>query len=1553
VRPCNLFPRLSLGLSLCLSLVLAACSQEPTVAPERPVGGPVLAIGVDSVSGASIETNKDDFVPGEIVHLVLKGWKPGEDVRLVMSESPSTHVNVDTTVTVDVDGEWSGHFYDVQEHDAGVAFTLTATGLESGSSATVLFTDSVSLSIFSLNPSPPTVGNSFIVTMRNTLATAGSPDNWFQTRFRLTRTGYSGNIYDSCRNNPNHTPGDGHTNPHQEAFTIPASGGDWDAGQSLEPGDYTLLVRGFAEDGDCDTGDDTPYPASDLTTTFTVLPSAGPYLVITKVANSDPVCDTGGGDPDFCLTREATFTLTVTNNGLSATSGTVTVTDTLPATTSGTDYKLNYVNSTGGGWTCGSITLGASPFRDVVTCTTSDVIAGSGGTKVLTLKVDPEGDGENTDETNLAWVEGGGDATPASGSEVVDIREPPEVIIDSIVVTPNPVAANGAATAKVWVSLSGSGDWSCMIGRVRNADGSSNGLFSDIQTNFEPDHTTPGEYNQSFGFTAPATNGTWGLRVRVYSDDSCDDDEVEGFVTFVVGAPATAPTTTAVAGSPNPSVNGESVTFTATVTVTAGGAPVITGTVNFMTGGTDCTNGAPFALNATLNGSGQATGSRSFSVAESGATIRACYSGAAGFNPSNGTTTQSVNMANTTTSLSDAPTSSNVGQTVVFTATVAPVAPGAGTPTGTINLYEFTGGQSCTALGGASAIGTGSLSSGTVDINVSTLGAGNHTVTACYGGDTGFSGSNGTDTHTVSLIATTTSITSLNNPSVTGQTTTFTASVKDPGNLSVTTGSVTFKSGGTSCTDVAATAFSGPTAVNGSGQVTTAAIAYNASQSPLTIWACYAGTAAYTASEGSVAQTINKAGTTTTLDAAPNPSTFGQQVTFTATVAAVLPGVGTPTGNVTFHEFAAGGTCAAPNGTLHSTQALAAGVASFNLSSLGAGAHSITACYGGDTNFGISEDTESQTVNQAGTTTSLASSANPSVFSQSVTLTATVAVVAPGAGTPTGSVAFRELAAGGTCAAPNGTLHATVALAAGQASHATSALAVGGHAITVCYLGSANFLASEDVLTQTVNRAPTTTSLASDLNPSDFSDLVTFTATVAAPSPATATPGGDVKFYEFAAGGTCAAPNGTLHSTQTLAAGQAAFSINSLVAGSHVITACYQGTTSFVESDDALTQVVDPATTTTVASIETTTPQYSDEVTLRATVTPHILLTSELTGTVHFYFGAAAVTCGTSAPAGAVGSDAIAAADDGVAEIDYVIPSQAAGYTVTTCFYSTNSNFGHSGDAESITVGKEDAEGTTIANVGAAQVGATSFAVTIGIKEARLGNGNEPDQNAGQFAGNINNVPSLTAVASPENGSGNISATCVAGSVQGSGYGAVKSFTCTFNNGATPIPVDVYTLTFTVGGNYYTGTYEDVFSIWDPNAGFATGGGSFLLSGNRVSFGFSFTMTKGKTSVRGGLVAIMHLPGGGVCRVKSNSMNAPSVSGNVATLGGKGNYNCVVGGITTISQGNINVIAVAEDWGTSGIGVDKFRVRAMDQLNMTALELLTGGNVQVPQPGNK
>lgn len=82
-----------------------------------------------------------------------------------------------------------------------------------------------------------------------------------------------------------------------------------------------------------------------------------------------------------------------------------------------------------------------------------------------------------------------------------------------------------------------------------------------------------------------------------------------------------------------------------------------------------------------------------------------------------------------------------------------------------------------------------------------------------------------------------------------------------------------------------------------------------------------------------------KHSTTTTLTSTPNPSEVGENVTFTATVTS---SGGTPTGAVTFKEGAT---------TLGTETLDGSGGATFATSTLAAGSRSITAEYGGDSNF--------------------------------------------------------------------------------------------------------------------------------------------------------------------------------------------------------------------------------------------------------------------------------------------------------------------------------------------------------------------------------------------------------------------------------------------------------------------------------------------------------------------------------------------------------------------------------------------------------------------------
>src|SRR2546425_2990603 len=167
------------------------------------------------------------------------------------------------------------------------------------------------------------------------------------------------------------------------------------------------------------------------------------------------------------------------------------------------------------------------------------------------------------------------------------------------------------------------------------------------------------------------------------------------------------------------------------------------------------------------------------------------------------------------------------------------------------------------------------------------------------------------------------------------------------------------------------------------------------------ITAAYLGDGNFlTSTSTAVSQVVNKAATSTSLTSSANPSVFGQSVTFTATVAAVSPGAGTPTGAVNFLD----GATVIGTGTLN-----AARTATFSTGALSVATHSFTATYLGDGNFLTSTSgAVSQVVNKASTTTSLTSSVNPSVFGQSVIFTATVAVVSPCAGTPTGTVNFLD-----------------------------------------------------------------------------------------------------------------------------------------------------------------------------------------------------------------------------------------------------------------------------------------------------------------------------------------------------------------------------------------------------------------------------------------------------------------------------------------------------------------------------------------------------------------
>ena len=373
-------------------------------------------------------------------------------------------------------------------------------------------------------------------------------------------------------------------------------------------------------------------------------------------------------------------------------------------------------------------------------------------------------------------------------------------------------------------------------------------------------------------------------------------------------------------------------------------------------------------------------------------------------------------------------------------------------------------------------------------------------------------------------------LTSSLNPSIYGQAVTFTAALTSTIGAPPDGETVKFMKGGT---------------VLGTGVLSGGSASFTTSTLPAgtnAVKAVYGGDANFAASTSkAVSQVVNKATTTTTLTSSLNPSSFGQSVTFKATVKPQFSG--TVTGTVTFYD----GT------TLLKTVALSGGAAKFTTSTLSSGTHSITAVDGGDSNFSGSTSAPVNQVVRVATTTTLSSSPNPSTYGQAVTFIATV-TSSLGAPPPDGeTVSFMK----GTAVLGTGTL------SGGSASFMTSTLSVGTNAIKAVYGGDSNLPASTSkAVSQVVSKAATTTTLASSLNPSNVGQSVTFTASVATQFSGTVT--GTVTFYD----GT------TALKTVGLSGGVAKYTTSTLSSGSHTITSTYNGNANFDGSSASMTQTV-------------------------------------------------------------------------------------------------------------------------------------------------------------------------------------------------------------------------------------------------------------------------------------------------------------------------------------------------------------------------------------------
>ena len=470
------------------------------------------------------------------------------------------------------------------------------------------------------------------------------------------------------------------------------------------------------------------------------------------------------------------------------------------------------------------------------------------------------------------------------------------------------------------------------------------------------------------------------------------------------------PTVTVTASVASP-VFGQTVIFTGSV------SPAAPGSMDFLADGQSMLAALPITL---VNGQAQFAPDSSSPLQSGAHTITVSYYCGTGFT---GISSDRLNLiVNSDSSTTNLRVSGQNG--LQLTAVVLPNAPGFGTPTGTVQF-----------LNGSTILGAVQLDTSSGIATATFLASSSGSVVAHYSGDANFFASDSTPV-TISTLPTSLTLTSSANPAKLGDKITFTATVTNGSGSATPTGTVDFFDG------TAPLASGVP--ISSKGQATCSAATLTAGSHVIT--AQYNATGVFQTAQASLGQYVAPGGTggggggggsTIAASAFPQSAVYGQAVTLTATVTPT--GSGTPpvpTGQVTFQN----------GSTVLGTAPVGQGL---TLNSLSLGSYNVTASYAGDNVYSPSQATVSFVVAQAATKTAYAPTLNQSGQAK---LTATVTVVAPGAGTPTGTVQFMD-------ASSNNLTITTATLAGGIASAIVDA-SIATHQIVAVYNGDTNFAGS-------------------------------------------------------------------------------------------------------------------------------------------------------------------------------------------------------------------------------------------------------------------------------------------------------------------------------------------------------------------------------------------------------------------------------------------------------------------------------------------------------------
>jgi len=832
--------------------------------------------------------------------------------------------------------------------------------------------------------------------------------------------------------------------------------------------------------------------------------------------------------------------------------------------------------------------------------------------------------------------------------------------------------------------------------------------------------------------------------------------------------------------------------------------------------------------------------------------------------------TLDVNYAyGTTTAVAVSPVSPREGESATITATVSPVPPGTGTPAGSVAF--FSDGNPIAGCG-ARALSSGEA---TCDTSFDTLGA--YTITARYGGEAGFLGST-SDGYPLSvrsrIVATSTSISA---PGISyGSDGTVTVTVVATGGATAPTGSVSLVVN--SGTPISQALIAGPEA----GSAATFTLTTPSAGSH-TLSATYTPTGDFSTSEaGGSSLTVDPATPTIQVSAA---GTIYTGLSYAGATSCTAEGVNGehPSATLSYEDGSHNPLSSAPTdagnyfvrcsaGGTGTNYAATSDTAAFTISpatpTVTVSGEPVT--YDGNSHEATCSATGVGDVTVAGscTLTYDGSATAPIAAKTSYVVVATFTSSDPNYsdGTGRGSLTINKRAAAWTTN-PNSKIYGTADpdplttgsgtfLAADNIS-ATYTRDPGNTAaayhIAATLVDPDGTLVNYDPVTNTgatftITRANTSTT-APGISARFGDPPVTLTANITAILPSTPIVNeGSVTFVVTTAAGTVLATLGPA----VVAGGKASANLTlgpAFVPGYYDVAVTYNPASvapNFNGSSTLGGVDIDPAQTTLVVTTPAPT-QYSDPLTLTATVSPATLNGQAISGSVEFFIAGVSV-----------GSAAVNAA--GVATKPGVLNMRApANYNVTAAFTSTNSNFtSSSGGPAVLAITQEDARAVSTGLTSLSTPSATRSDVSVTlVATVQDITGIVPDPAFDGYPGDIRNarVTFLNRNQSntPFPGCSGLMPTLLApGDLKTGVVSCVTTLTTGSADSAT------YQVGIAVAGYYTRNSPYDDFdvNVYKPGTGFVGGGGHLIntasagvyagTAGARTTFGFNAKVKKPK-----------------------------------------------------------------------------------------------------------